>query len=346
MVKALKIKKELGAEAKKFLQSKGWLDTETMIGRSAQRYLLFPLKENFKEKELLKKFPDAKIVERHLQKLKRKKGSLKDLLKGVIPEKYIDDVIRSYDIIGDIAVISVPKKLEKLEKSIAWTLKRTYPNIKVVAKRKTKVKGKFRLREYKILVGEKRTETLHKEHGVLIKVNLAKAYFSPRSSGERIRIANQVKSKEKVLVAFAGVGPYALVIAKKQPKCKIWAVELNPDAYKYTEENIRINRFSNIIPIKGDVRKVVPKLKEKFDRIISVLPESGFDFLDVLISAAAKNAIIHFYIFLHENDLQKSIEKIKKIARAQKRKIKILKKIKAGVYAPGVWRWCIDFQVS
>jgi len=347
MVRALKIKKEKGSEAKKYLQEKNWLDTSIMIGKSAQRYLLFPLTEKFDERLLLKKFPDAKIVERSLQKLEKKKGSLKDLLKGVIPDKYIDKVVRSYDVVGDIAIIEIPKGLERLEKSIAWTLKRTYPNIKVVAKKAGKVGEIYRLRKLEILTGEKRTETIHKEHGVIIKVDLAKAYFSPRYSGERLRIAKQVKPNEKVLVMFAGIGPFALVIAKEQPKCKIWAIELNPDAYKFMEENIRINRMGHIIkPILGDVREVVPKLKEKFDRIIMVLPESGFEFLDLAFKAAAEKAVAHFYLFSREDELSEKIEEIKKIGKKLNRKVKILRKVKAGAYAPRTQRWCIDFEIS
>lgn len=346
MVKCLKIKKEFGAAVKKFLVKKGWLDTTRIIGKTAQRYLIFPLIEKFKEKELLKKFKDASIVDRSLQKMPTQTGTLKDLLRGIIPEKYIDEVIRSYDVIGDIAIIDVPKKLQRLEKSIAWTLKRAHPHIKVVARKAGKVGDTYRIRKLEILVGEDRTETLHKEFGVEMKVDLAKAYFSPRSSGERMRIASQVKANEKVLLACAGIGAYALVIAKKQPKCKIWAVELNPDAVRYMEENIRINRVGHIItPILGDVKEVIPKLKEKFNRIIMVLPESCWKYLDLLFKVAAKGAIVHFYVFEHEDKLKDADKKIKQIAKKQNCKVKILDHIRAGTYAPKVYRWCVEFKI-
>ena len=346
MVKCLKIKKEFGGKAINFLKKKDWLDTTTMVGRSAQRYLLLPLTKKFKEKELLKNFPDSSIVIRALQKFPVQTGTLKDLLKGVIPEKHIEEVIGRFDTIGDVAIINIPKKLQRLEKSIAWTLKRAHPQIKVIAKKGSVVKGKFRKRKLTILAGEKRTTTSCTEAGVKMNMDLAKVYFSPRLAHERQRIALQVKANEKVLVMFAGIGPFALAIAKKQPKSKIWAIELNPDAVKYMEENIRLNRFSNITAIKGDVIIEVPKLKEKFNRIIAVLPKTGFDFLDLILKTASKNTIIHFYSILHENDLKDGIEKIKKAAKKQKKKVKILKKIKAGSYGPAIWRWCIDFKIQ
>lgn len=340
-MKVLKVKKSLGGVVKKFLQKKGWLDAQHVIGKT-QRYLLFPLK-SADEKLLLRRF-NGKIEERALPKVEKRRGGLKALLRGVIPEKYIDEVVRAYDVVGDIAIIDVPKKLDRLAKSIAWTLKRAFPNIKVVARKIGKVRDTYRIRKLEILVGEKRTETLHKEHG--IKIDLTKAYFTPRSSGERARIAAQVKSGERVLIMFAGVGPYALIIAKKQPKCKIWAIELNPDAYKLMEENIRINRLGHIIkPICGDVREVVPKLKEKFNRIIMVLPERGFEFLDLAFKVASKKAVVHFYIFLHEDEIKKGIAKIQELAKKFGRKIKIIGAKKVGSFAPRVWRWCIEFEI-
>lgn len=346
MAKALKIKKEYGDKARTFLRNKNWLDTSRIVGKTAQRYLLLPLTGKFKEKELLKKFPDAQIVTRSLQKLPARTGNLKNMLKGVVPEKHIDKIINSFDTIGDIAILNIPKNLQKLEKSIAWALKRAQPQIKVVAKKTSIIKGKYRKRELKILVGEKRTTTFCTEAGVNMNMDLSKVFFTPRLSKERLRIANLVKPKENIAVLFAGIGPFALVIAKKKPNAKIWAVELNPDAYKYLEENIRINRITNITPIKGNVKKVLPAMKEKFNRIIAVLPKTAFDFLDIILKAASKNTIVHFYVIMHENDVKTKTQKIITAGKKLKKKIKILRKIKAGKYGPHIWRWCIDFQVS
>ena len=348
MAKVLKIKKNFGEKARIFLRKNNWLDTSRIIGRTAQKYLLLPLNKDFDETKLLKKFKDAQIVDRSLQKLPTITGNLKDLLKEkkIVPEKHIDEVVNSFDIIGDIAILNIPKKLEKLEKSIAWTIKRFHPQINVVAKKTSIIKGKYRKRELKVLVGNKKTTTTYLESGITMNMDLAKVFFTPRLSHERLRIANLVKPKENIMVLFAGIGPFALVIARKKPSSKVWAIELNPDAYKYMEENIRINRLTNIIPVKGDVKKVLPKIKEKFNRIIAVLPKSAFDFLDVILKAAAKGTIVHFYVIMHENDVKTKLEKIKKAGKKFNKKIKILKKIKAGNYGPYIWRWCVDFQVS
>ncbi len=54
---------------------------------------------------------------------------------------------------------------------------------------------------------------------------------------------------------FAGVGPYSILLAKKAEL--VFACDINPPwAVRYLEENVRLNRTNNVVPILGDVRKV------------------------------------------------------------------------------------------
>jgi tRNA G37 N-methylase Trm5 len=155
-----------------------------------------------------------------------------------------------------------------------------------------------------------------------------------------MRVAKQVRKNENVLVMFAGVGVYNLVIAKHSPAKEIYGVEINPDACKYAEENIKLNKFSNIKFYCGDVRKIVPKLKKKFDRIIMPLPKTSSEFLDVSLKTINKNGIIHLYCFSSEEEISKVVTLIK-----SKCKCHILKVLKAGQQSPRVYRYCIDFKV-
>lgn len=201
-----------------------------------------------------------------------KKRSLKEVLKSKLTKIEFSKLIKSFDIVGDIAIIEIPEELERKEKEIAKALLDVHPHLKTVCKKAGIHEGRFRLRRLKIIAGEKKTETLYKEHGVLIRVDIEKVYFSPRLVYERDRIAKQVKPKEIIGAWFAGVGPYPLVIAKKQPRVgKIYAIELNPDAIPYLENNIRINKLSDkVVPLMGDVKKLILDLP-KFDRRKSVV---------------------------------------------------------------------------
>jgi tRNA (guanine37-N1)-methyltransferase len=136
-------------------------------------------------------------------------------------------------------------------------------------------------------------------------------------------------------VLFAGVGPYAIQIAKRAKPKIVYAIEINPEAVKYMEENVRLNKVGDKIKIfEGNVRKIVPRLNKKFDRIIMPLPKGNEDFLKLAKSVANKNSVIHFYIFAESKE--KAIEKIKE-------KIKVLEVVKCGSYAKDLYRFCIDF---
>lgn len=296
----------------------------------------------------VKKAPKGmRAAKKELMPRQRKFASVQDALSGKLSAKEAEELVRSFDVIGDVAIVEVPAGLEKREKEIAGAVMDVHRNVKAVAKKMGPMEGEFRVRRLKIIGGEKRTETLYKEHGVKMKVDLATAYFSPRLAFERGRIAGEVKSGESVLAMFAGVGPFPLVIARKKPLAKIAAVELNPDAMKFMKENVKLNRLGgSITPIFGDVRKVVPKRFTNWaDRIIMPHPTGAHEFLHDAFIAAKKNAVVHFYTF---GKIAKKYEDAKRIvkdaAKKERRKVKIISCRTVRPYAPGVDQVVVDFK--
>jgi len=347
MVKTLKVRKEDGQKAKEFLLEKGWLDKSRIIGRTELRYLIFSLNEKASESELKKKFSGSKIEIKNMPLLPIIPGNLKELLKGIIPEKYMDLVVKSYDVVGDIAILEVPKEIEKFDMQIGHALKRANPYIKTVVRKSGKISDEFRIRPLKHVTGEKKTETTYKEHGTILYLDLTKTYFSPRSSGERLRIARLVKPLEDVLIMFAGIGVYALVIAKNQPQVHLWAIEKNPDAFSFMQKNIRANHAGHIIvPILGDVKDKMPELGMQFDRIVMPFPEKAKDFLPLAFEYIKPQGTIHYYAFLKEKDIEKHISEIAKIAGKQGKEIEVQNWSRAGSYAPRTWRMVFDILVG
>jgi tRNA (guanine37-N1)-methyltransferase len=345
MVSCLKTKKENTLQARKFLLSKKWFDKEYQIGKGGVKYVLLPLTENAKQKEILSTFPGT-IEQRNLQKVERKTGNLKHALGTILPADKIKQINRGFEVVGDIAIIEIPSEVENLEKSIAWNLKRIHKNINVVVKKGEKVKGKYRLRKSEVLVGENRTETIHKESGVQIKININKSYFSSKMGAERLRISKQVKPNENILVMFSGVGPAGLVLAKQNPTTQITMIELNPSAVKLAKDNIKLNKLEKrVVQIKGDAKKEVPKLKEKFNRIIMVLPETAHEFLPEALKVAKKNCTIHLYQFKHEDDVKKRTSELKQLIEKLGRKVKSIQPIRSGYFAPKINRYCFDISI-
>ncbi|MBI4399219.1 class I SAM-dependent methyltransferase family protein [Candidatus Micrarchaeota archaeon] len=283
-----------------------------------------------------------------LTKRDLKPNNLKEALKNSLNDKEIEHLTSSFDIIGDIAILEVADELKKKEETIAKAITEVNKSIKVVLAKEGKREGVFRLRKLRHIFGEKRTVTVHKENNCRFKLDVAKAYFSPRLVFERSRIAGLIKSGETVVVMFAGVGPFAIILAKNNPSSNVFAIELNPHAFRYMKDNVSLNKCTNVTPVFGDVKKLVPNKFINFaDRVLMPLPKGAEAFLKEAFLAAKKNCIIHLYTFANERDpFSKAIEKIKKEAKRMKRKVKIINKRAVKPYAPYIVQIVIDFLVK
>jgi len=274
-------------------------------------------------------------------------------LKDKLSEEELKLVPSSYEIIGSrekaVAIVEIPEELEEKKKLIAKGIMEIHKNVKTVLKKASERKGELRLRDFEVIAGDANTEVIHKEHGYELKLDPQKVYFSSREATERQRIASQVKPSEKVLVMFSGVAPFCIAIAKKQKSVeKVYGIELNETAHNYAKENVRINKLGHkIILIKGDVRKVCPKLKEKFDRIVMPLPLGAESFLELAINCLKNGGIIHFYNWGREdNPYSNALKIIQETCKKLNKKFEILNKKKVLPYAPKKWKVCIDFKVQ
>ena len=271
--------------------------------------------------------------------------SLRESLKGILTEEEMKVANRSFELVGDIAILEIPEGLKKKEKQMAKALLETHKNIKVVVKKKGGHEGTFRIQKYSVLAGQRRKETEYKEHNCRFKLNIEKTYFSSRLSNERKRIFQKVQPGEDILVMFSGVSPYPITLARNSKPKEIYAIEINPDAHKYAQENINLNKVKNVVLFCGDVNEVVPKLKKKFDRILMPLPRSAEDFLETALSAIKSNGIIHFYDFEFESEFKKGEDKVMHACKAAGKRCKILETVKCGQNGPRYFRICVDFQV-
>ena len=272
--------------------------------------------------------------------------SLKEALKGKLSVKQLSMIRRSFDIIGDIAILEIPRELGKNEKLIAQAILQLHRNIGSVIKKSGAYGGRFRTRKGVFLAGREKTETAHTESGVRMRLDIAKVYFSPRLASERLRIAKQVKKGETVLVLFSGCGPFPLVIAKNARPKIVYGIELNPSAHKYAEDNARLNKLANVKFVRGDVSKLAGKLKLRFDRVVSPKPRLKRDFFKECFSFLKRGGTLHYYDFYDEKDFEKFREKIQANCQRLGKKCKILRIVKCGQLAPYNYRVCADIKVN
>jgi tRNA (guanine37-N1)-methyltransferase len=273
--------------------------------------------------------------------------SLKEAIKKKLTKKEMAFMPSSFDIVGSVAIIEIPDELKKKEKIIAQAMLELFKPVKTVVKKSGIHYGKYRRQKLEVIAGERTKVAEYKESGVRLKIDLEKCYFSSRLGTERLRIAKMVKPGEKILVMFSGVAPYPVVIARNAEPEMIYAVELNPVAHKFAEENVKLNKMQGKIKLyKGDVVDIVPRLKKKFDRILMPMPKTALTFLETAFKAAKKGTIIHFYTFGREEEFKEIRDKIKEECKKYKKKCLILRTVKTGHYAPGVYRVCVDFKLQ
>lgn len=242
---------------------------------------------------------------------------LRKLAKRVLGGSDATRLWKRVEVIGDLVVIKKPfdYPVERL-KPLAEALLREIPNARSVWVAVSPVRGDYKVREYLHLAGEPKSETVYKERGCSFKLDITKVYVSPRLNYEHGRVAKLVKDGEVVANMFAGVGLYSIIIARKARPRKVYSIDINPDAYRFMVENVKLKSVESIVePILGDAARVIKeRLRGVADRVLMPCPELALEYLDkaVLALKPGKRGFIHVFTHVEaakgEDPVAKSLE--------------------------------------
>lgn len=255
-------------------------------------------------------------------------------MKGSIPETLLHLVPNRFQVIGDVAVISIPQQLNAHMATIAGMIMHGRANIKTVLNKDGMLEGEERVAAFRVLAGGD-TRTVHRENGYLYRLDVKEVFFNSRLSFERARIASKVTPGERVLVPFCGVGPFAIPAAAQG--ARVVAVEKNEQACRWLAENIHLNRFNGSIAIiRGDASCIRNMINDEFDRVIVPTPYGMDRILHELWECVRKGGRMHFYTFKKEWEIQGMIE----CFEANGFSVDLHRR--CGNVAPGVSRWVFD----
>jgi tRNA (guanine37-N1)-methyltransferase len=348
MVEGVKVPRKEGETALKLLKKLGLVNAAYKIAHSDD-HILIPLKRSPEVEERAQLAQSiGPFEETTFQPTPRhaRKTTL-NILGDRLPPHLLASVPRSIDIVGHIAIVELPPELAEHESVVGETVLEAHPRLRTVLAKAGKVGGDYRLREYRLIAGEDRTETLHMEYGCRLALDISKVYFSPRLAGEHWRVSRQAREGEVVVDMFAGVGPFSIMIARARADIKIYAIDANPDAVAYLERNIQLNRVEGkVIPILGEADRVVEEgLKGIADRVIMNLPEKALEFIAAACNALRREGgMIHFYEFAAEpNPVEKTEGDLRSAVEGAGRRIKqiyLAKTVKAT--APREWQVVVD----
>ncbi|WP_455644949.1 class I SAM-dependent methyltransferase [Methanosphaera sp.] len=340
-MKGIKIKKQNANEVRKILIKNNQINSDYKL-KSDEDNVYIPLIDNYDTTllENIKQEYPIIIEDYDFLEGQYKAKNFMEYLNDKIPEDAIENIRKSFDTIGDIVILEIPPELEN-EKKIIGEAVLKFTKRRSVYYKKSKVQGVTRTRKLEFLAGEDNLETIHKEYGIRFKLNPSTVYFSPRLATERARVVNQVQENETVIDFFAGIGSFPISIAHVK-KAKIYSIDINPEAYKYVNENMKLNKLvGEVIPIEGDIRKVIPELPLA-DRIIMNLPGTAKEFLDIAVNHLNKNGILNYYEF--SSDYETVINRVKEIACPRETEVLNIRKVKS--QSPGVWHIGLDIKIK
>lgn len=306
--KALCVPLSKAEPVRRYLKEQHLLREDVRIVKEAT-CIYFPIAS--KQKEILN-YP---VITKSFEVGTLKTHCYKDLLK--LPKGLQEELPTSYDIIGSVILIKLPKGLLRYRKQIGHALIDTHKNIRTVCL-VDPVSGELRTRNITIIAGENQTLTTHTEYGLIFHVDVATTYFSPRLASERKRIVAQVKSGEIVVDLFAGVAPFSIMIARFAKPKIVYAIDKNRKAIDLAMQNVKQNHVLDTVDvIHADANDVGKILLVKADRIIMNLPFSAFKFFSVALSIAAPICKVHYYDIIREEDIEGRVTALKKVAKKQ-----------------------------
>jgi tRNA (guanine37-N1)-methyltransferase len=263
---------------------------------------------------------------------------LKDELRDTIPNHAIRFFSDHFNVIGNIAVLSLPPELSLYTPAIARALISRRHNIQTILNKTSPVSGCNRTACYDIIVGTD-TVTTHREYGFAYRLDVAAVFFDPRLAHERKRVSDQVRSGERVLVLFCGIGPY--VIPAASHGAEITAIEKSQEACRWLSENVKLNGVRDkVTTIMGDAFDVSPLQDFTFDRVIIPTPYGLDAIFDRILTKVKPRGIIHFYTFKNQTQAKTLVTEF------EQNGYELVFYRRCGNVAPGVSRWVYDVRVK
>ena len=270
---------------------------------------------------------------------------LTSLLKGRVSSDELALLPRGWRIIGDAIIVR-----EKIGVGswglVGEALLDIYPRCRYVLLDHG-TRGVFREPEREVIAARgtiNSFETIHVENGCRFKLDTMHISFSQGNFYEKQRLTSLCRD-EVVLDMFAGIGYFTIPIAAHSIAKRVVAIEINPLAYRYLEENIRLNRVEDRVEtILGDCSRLSPI--DAADRVVMGYLSSQ-QYLGSGISALRSGGVLHYHEAVPEPLYPtRPNERIKEVVFELGRRIESLTTRRVKKYSPGVLHSVTDARIN
>ena len=273
----------------------------------------------------------------------KKSPELADLMRSQMTPDLLVLLPHGWFILGDIIIVKIQPQLERFKHQIGDALLSIYPRCRSVL-RDFGIEGPFREPVREIIAGES-SETVHRENGVLFKLDALKVMFSQGNLRERMRMS-YLGRNEIVVDMFAGIGYFALPMAVHAKPKKIWAIEINPVAYGYLKENVRLNHAESIVePVLGNCQVATPQ--GVADRVVMGYVGATDRYLRTGVQALRPGGVLHYHQTIPSRKYpDDAIRDVVEAAEKLGKRVEILSYAMVKKYSPGVVHAVVDARIG
>jgi tRNA wybutosine-synthesizing protein 2 len=198
---------------------------------------------------------------------------VRERLRDVAGDAVADAMPAGYQRLGRVLLLRLPEPLGRYGPLLgeAW---REELGVATVLAHRGPIGGELRTPSVVRLAGDS-AETEVVEHGSRWRLDAARIMFAAGNRTERLRFARLVRPGERVGDLFAGIGYFTVPAARSERRATFVAVEKNPVAFAYLEENLRRNGVDDRVRAWLGDNRDAPLEPRAFDRIVlGYLPSS------------------------------------------------------------------------
>lgn len=236
---------------------------------------------------------EVEVVDRDFRLRRQREDPIEEIRRvAEVPEGLRHSLPTKWELVGDVLVLRLLPELEGFKREVATAYARAL-GAKCVLQDVGGIQGELRTPRVRRLLGDDAV-TIHKENGVLFKLDLERIMFSSGNVDERVRVSKLDCDGEVVVDMFAGIGYFSVPIAVHRSPERVISCELNPVAFEYLVENVRLNGVEGTVePVHGDNREL--RGCSVADRVFMGYVKTTHEFLEVAYRLVKDGGMVHYH---------------------------------------------------
>jgi len=260
-----------------------------------------------------------------------------------------EDVARALPVgfqrVGQVVVLRLPERLRPSFPSIG----RAYLDAlgaSAVLRHRGPASGDRRLPSLELLAGGS-TEAEVLEHGVRFQLDVARVMFSRGNADERARAGQVTRPGETVVDLFAGIGYFVLPALVVGRAARAYAVEENPDSYRYLLANLARNGVEDRAEaLLGDNRTILLPTRSADRVFLGYLP-SAVPWVPRALELVKPGATLHVHLLVDSTrDLATAEEQVARALDSAGATVERVSARRVKAYGPGRSHVVVDATVT